>query len=53
METVREFWAGLTATQRTIIIVGVIALIVGVWASFAFMGTDYSGFGDWLRSWGQ
>jgi len=51
METIKAFWTGLTTTQRTIIIVGVIALIVGVWASFAFLDVNYSGFGDWLQSW--
>ena len=52
METVKAFWTGLTSTQRTIIIVVVALILLFILGSFVFMGTDYSGFGGWLRSWG-
>lgn len=45
------FWGSLTATQRTIIIGAVVLVVLGILASYIFLGTDYSGFGDWLRSW--
>lgn len=51
MQMLRDFWGGLSSMQRTVIIVAVIALVFAVWASYAFLGTDYAGFGDWLRSW--
>lgn len=50
-DKVSAFWGSLTSTQRTLIIGAVVALVLGVLASYVFLGTDYSGFGDWLRSW--
>lgn len=47
------FWGGLSETQRTIIIVAAAVLVLGVLASFVLLGTDYSGFGEWLRGWAQ
>lgn len=51
MQVLRDFWGGLTTTQRTIIIIATVVLVLAIWGSYAFLGTDYSGFGDWLRSW--
>lgn len=49
------WWVGLTETQRTIVIVAVVVLAIGlafgVLGSFIFAGTDYSGFGAYLQSW--
>lgn len=39
--------------MKTIIIVAVIVLVFFILSSFVFMGTDYSGFGDWLQGWFQ
>ncbi|MCB0080443.1 MAG: hypothetical protein KDE47_05920 [Caldilineaceae bacterium] len=50
-ERLSAFWGSLTSTQRTIIIAAVVVLGLGILASFVFMGTDYSGFGDWLQGW--
>ena len=47
------FWNSLTEKQRTIIILAVILIVAGIWASYAFMKVDYSGFGDWLQGWRQ
>ena len=51
----RDWWVGLTETQRTIVIVAVIVLVLGVvgmiLGSYIFAGTDYSGFGAWLQAW--
>lgn len=53
METIKSFWLSLSQMQQTIIIVVVALILLAVLGSFIFMGTDYSGFGDWLKSWGQ
>lgn len=39
--------------QRTVIIAAVVVVVVGILASYVFMGTDYSGFGDWVQGWWQ
>ena len=51
MDWLRDFWTGLTEVQRTVIIGAVILFAFFVLGSFIFAGTDYSGFGDWIRSW--
>ena len=53
MDTIKAFWAGLTPTMKTIIIVIVGILLAMILGSFIFAGTDYSGFGDWLKGWMQ
>jgi hypothetical protein len=50
---IKDFWINLSNVSKTIIIVAVVLLVLGIWASYAFMGTDYSGFGDWLAGWVQ
>ena len=45
------FWGSLTATQRTIIIGAVVVTVLGILSSYIFLGTDYSGFGEFVRSW--
>jgi hypothetical protein len=51
METVKGFWRSLNTMQKTLLMVSVIAFTFAIWASFVFLGADYSGFGDWLQSW--
>lgn len=51
MQTVAAWWNGLSETQRTIVITGGVVAGLGILASFVFLGTDYSGFGDWLQGW--
>ena len=50
-----ELWQGLTEIQQTIILVAAVVAIVGggfsVLYAYAGRGVDFSGFGDWLRSW--
>lgn len=50
-ERVSAFWNSLTEMQRTVVIVAGAVVAVGILASFVFLGTDYSGFGDWLQGW--
>ena len=51
MQTLKDFWTGLSSTQRTIIIVVIAVIVLGILGSFIFAGTDYSGFGDWIKGW--
>jgi len=46
-----EFWQGLTDLQQTLLIAGVILGGLGILWAFVARGADFSGFGDWLRSW--
>ena len=48
MQSLLDFWNGLSATQKTIAIVGGVAILLFMLWSFVFAGADYSGFGDWL-----
>ena len=50
-EKLASFWNSLSEMQRTVIIAAVIVVAVGILASYVFMGTDYSGFGDWVQGW--
>jgi len=50
-EKLAAFWNSLSEMQRTVIIAAVIVVVVGILASYVFMGTDYSGFGDWVQGW--
>lgn len=45
------FWHGLTELQRTLLIGGGVLGGLGILWAFVRYGTDFSGFGDWLRSW--
>ena len=45
------YLAGLTELQRTIVIAGGVVGLWGVLWSYVRYGTDFSGVGDWLRSW--
>jgi len=47
----QNWWIGLSTMQRTIVIVVVAVLVLSILASFIFLGTDYSGFGDWVQGW--
>lgn len=47
---VKDFWAGLTEKQRTIVIAAVSVVVIGILASFVFLGTDYSGFGEFIKT---
>lgn len=51
----RDWWVSLSGTQRTLVIALVGVLVIGVvgfvLGTFAFMGTDYSGFGSWMQGW--
>jgi hypothetical protein len=55
MDNLRNFWLGLTEWQRSLVLVilgGTLAILVlSILWSFIFYGTDYSGFGEYLRSW--
>ena len=50
-----ELWQGLTELQRTLVLAAFIVAVVGggfaVLYAYAARGVDFSGFGDWLRSW--
>ena len=46
---VKDFWINLSSLNKTIIIVAVVLLALGVLASYVFMGTDYSWVQGWLR----
>ena len=50
METIKSFWLSLSQMQQTIIIVVVALILLFILGSFVFAGTDYSGFGDWIKS---
>ena len=52
-EKLAAWWNSLTETQHTIVMVAVIMVALGILASYVFLGTDYSGFGDWLQGWSQ
>ena len=51
MDWISAWWTGLGSAQRWFIMVAIVAIIVGVLASYIFLDTDYSGVGDWLQSW--
>lgn len=54
---IKDWWSSLSSLQRTLVIVFVAVLVLGVVGfvlyTFAFMGTDYSGFGSWLQGWSR
>jgi hypothetical protein len=50
-EWVRAWWVGLTPAMRWFVMVVVVIFAAFVMWSFAMMGTDYSGVGEWMRSW--
>ena len=47
------FWNSLTERQRTFVMAAVIVFVLGILASYVFLGTDFAGFGDWLQGWRQ
>jgi hypothetical protein len=53
-----EIWQALTSGQQTIVLISVLIVVVAVIvAGFAILysytarGSDFSGFGDWIKSW--
>ena len=48
-ERVSAFWNSLTEMQRTVVIGAVVLIAVGILISFIFLGTDYSGFGEFIK----
>ena len=51
MQWLLDFWNGLSEIQRTIVFVLFAVVVLMILGSFIFAGTDYSGFGDWIKSW--
>jgi flagellar biosynthesis/type III secretory pathway M-ring protein FliF/YscJ len=48
-EWVKGFWNSLSEVQRTIIIAAGAVIAIGILGSFIFLGTDYSGFGEFIK----
>lgn len=49
-----ELWQGLSDTNQTILIVSAVIAVLGGGFSVLYAytkGSDFKGFGDWLRSW--
>ena len=54
-EWLKAWWVSLTETQRNIVIVAVVVLVLGLvfgmLGSYIFAGTDYGPLGQWIQSW--
>lgn len=46
---IRDSWAALTPEQRGLVIIAFVTALLLILVSYIFLGTDYSGFGDWVR----